>query len=146
MLDSRSTSAASDRYDEKISGYNVSAAEYREDEEPKTSQMWGDAFKSMLLARKPMVGAPLEFGGHREVADTKGNGLMFSFSRCVFFFGPGVLLTVPFIDPDNFQSSVQDGQNFGYKMLFMVWFSLAIAIFLQVSLHCQLSLRPCQPC
>ena len=34
---------------------------------------------------------------------------------------------------NNFQSNVQDGQDLKYKMLFTIFFSLLIALFLQVS-------------
>jgi metal iron transporter len=44
-----------------------------------------------------------------------------------------MIITVAYIDPDNFQTSFEDGQDFGYKMLFMVLFSLILAIYLQVS-------------
>jgi hypothetical protein len=100
----------------------------------KSSHSRWDAVKSMLLAKTPIEGAPLEYGGHRTAEEpTKKLGVGGVLAKFARFFGPGMILTVAYIDPDNFQTSVSDGQDFGYKMLFMVFFSLVVAIYLQVS-------------
>lgn len=49
------------------------------------------------------------------------------------FMGPGTIISVAYIDPDNFQTAISSGAQFQYKLLFMVLLSNAIAIFLQVS-------------
>lgn len=49
------------------------------------------------------------------------------------FVGPGTIITVAYIDPDNFQTAVSSGAQFKYKLLFMVLVSNLIAIYLQVS-------------
>jgi metal iron transporter len=101
--------------------------------QPKGSARWWEATKSALLAKAPAEGAPLEFGGHRIAEEpTKKLGFGGVLSKFARFFGPGMILAVAYIDPDNFQTSVEDGQDFGYKMQFMVLFSLVVAIFLQV--------------
>jgi metal iron transporter len=48
------------------------------------------------------------------------------------FVGPGTIITVAYIDPDNFQTAVSSGAQFQYKLLFMVLISNLIAIYLQV--------------
>jgi metal iron transporter len=97
-----------------------------------------EGFKRVLLAKAPLEDAPLEFGGHRiaEEPNVKGGfvGILTRYGR---FFGPGMIVVVAYIDPDNLQTSVGDGQDFGYKMLFMVLFSLVLAIYLQVSYSSQ---------
>lgn len=99
--------------------------------QPKT---WWEAVKSMLLAKAPLEGAPLEYGGHRVAEEpTRKLGVSGVLAKFARFFGPGIILTVAYIDPDNFQTSVSDGQDFGYKILCMIWFSLVVAIYLQVS-------------
>jgi metal iron transporter len=75
--------------------------------------------------------APLEFGGHRE-AEEPTRGFVGALGKFARFFGPGMIVTVAYIDPDNFQSAVEDGQDFQYKMLFMVFISVLIAMYLQV--------------
>ncbi|KUJ17398.1 natural resistance-associated macrophage protein [Mollisia scopiformis] len=91
-----------------------------------------EAVKSVLLAKAPVADAPLEFGGHRIAEEpTKKLGVGGVLSKFARFFGPGMILAVAYVDPDNFQTSVEDGQDFGYKMLFMVLFSLVVAIYLQ---------------
>jgi len=92
---------------------------------------WWDGVKSVLLAKQPVFDAPLEFGGHRVAEEPAKNGIVGSLMKFARFFGPGMIITVAYVDPDNFQTSVEDGQDFGYKMLFMVLISLLIAIFLQ---------------
>ena len=49
------------------------------------------------------------------------------------FVGPGTIITVAYIDPDNFQTAVSSGAQFKYKLLFVVVISNLIAIYLQVS-------------
>ncbi|KAF3917421.1 hypothetical protein ABW21_db0206734 [Orbilia brochopaga] len=47
------------------------------------------------------------------------------------FIGPGILISVAYIDPDNFQSNVSSGAQFGYRLLVMVLIGNIIAAFLQ---------------
>ena len=48
------------------------------------------------------------------------------------FTGPGALISVAYIDPDNYQTAVSAGSEFGFKLLFMILFSNVVAVFLQV--------------
>jgi len=48
------------------------------------------------------------------------------------FTGPGSIISVAYIDPDNFQTAVSSGAEFEFKLLFMVLVSNLIAIYLQV--------------
>ena len=48
------------------------------------------------------------------------------------FVGPAGIISVAYIDPDNFQTSISSGVQFEFKLLFMVLVSNLIAIFLQV--------------
>ncbi len=47
------------------------------------------------------------------------------------FVGPGLLVTVGFIDPGNWASNVAAGSNFGYNLLWMVTLSTVMLVFLQ---------------
>lgn len=49
------------------------------------------------------------------------------------FMGPGAIISVAYIDPDNYQTAVSSGTQFQYKLLFMILVSNLIAIYLQVS-------------
>ena len=49
------------------------------------------------------------------------------------FTGPGTIISVAYIDPDNYQTAVSSGTEFKFKLLFMVLVSNLIAIYLQVS-------------
>lgn len=48
------------------------------------------------------------------------------------FTGPGTIISVAYVDPDNFQTAISSGAEFEYKLLFMILISNLIAIYLQV--------------
>jgi metal iron transporter len=50
------------------------------------------------------------------------------------FTGPGAIISVAYIDPDNYQTAVSSGAEFKFKLLFMILFSNLVAVYLQVSL------------
>ena len=47
------------------------------------------------------------------------------------YIGPGLLVTVGFIDPGNWASNVAAGSDYGYKLLWMVTLSTFMLIILQ---------------
>ena len=47
------------------------------------------------------------------------------------FMGPGAVISVAYIDPDNYQTAISSGE-LQYKLLFMILVSNVIAIYLQV--------------
>ncbi|HCD08915.1 MAG TPA: Mg2+/Co2+ transporter, partial [Thermoanaerobacter sp.] len=47
------------------------------------------------------------------------------------YIGPGLLVTVGFIDPGNWASNVAAGSSYGYKLLWMVTLSTVMLIILQ---------------
>ena len=47
------------------------------------------------------------------------------------YIGPGLLVTVGFIDPGNWAANVAAGAGFGYKLLWMVTLSTVMLIVLQ---------------
>ncbi len=49
------------------------------------------------------------------------------------FIGPGTIISVAYVDPDNYQTAVSAGTEFKFKLLFMILVSNLIAIYLQVS-------------
>jgi hypothetical protein len=53
--------------------------------------------------------------------------------KFVKFMGPGAIISVAYIDPDNFQTAISAGAQFKYKLLFMILLSNIIAVYLQVS-------------
>lgn len=50
------------------------------------------------------------------------------------FTGPGSIISVAYIDPDNFQTAITSGALLEFKLLFIVLVANLIAIYLQVSL------------
>jgi metal iron transporter len=56
--------------------------------------------------------------------------VLWKFAR---FAGPGAVISVAYVDPDNLQSNVTAGAEFRFKLLFMILFSNVVAVFLQVS-------------
>jgi len=49
------------------------------------------------------------------------------------FYGPGAIISVAYIDPDNYQTAIVAGALFQFKLLFMILLANIIAIYLQVS-------------
>ncbi|MDD4292752.1 MAG: divalent metal cation transporter, partial [Bacteroidales bacterium] len=47
------------------------------------------------------------------------------------YIGPGLLVTVGFIDPGNWASNLAAGANYGYALLWMVTLSTLMLILLQ---------------
>lgn len=62
---------------------------------------------------------------------TKTGKFVYKYAR---FFGPGLVISVAYIDPDNLQTNVTSGAQFKYRLLFMILVSNIIAVFLQVSI------------
>jgi metal iron transporter len=56
--------------------------------------------------------------------------LLWNFAR---FTGPGAIISVAYVDPDNLQTNITSGSQFRFKLLFMVFFSNVVAVYLQVS-------------
>jgi hypothetical protein len=49
------------------------------------------------------------------------------------FYGPGAIISVAYIDPDNYQTAIAAGAEFQFKLLFMLLLSTVMAIYLQVN-------------
>lgn len=47
------------------------------------------------------------------------------------YLGPGLFVTVGFIDPGNWASNIAAGSGYGYELLWMVTLSTIMLIFLQ---------------
>ncbi|ODV60988.1 divalent metal ion transporter SMF2 [Ascoidea rubescens DSM 1968] len=57
--------------------------------------------------------------------------------KYIKFIGPGIMVSVAYMDPGNYSTAVAAGAHFKYKLLFSVLLSNIMAIFLQ-SLSCKL--------
>lgn len=56
---------------------------------------------------------------------------IFGIKEILKYIGPGLLITVGFIDPGNWASNIAAGSNYGYKLLWMVTLSTIMLIILQ---------------
>lgn len=63
--------------------------------------------------------------------DKKGYSPRFGALDILKYIGPGLLVTVGFIDPGNWASNLAAGANFGYSLLWMVTLSTVMLIILQ---------------
>jgi len=63
--------------------------------------------------------------------DKKGYRPIFGGAEILKYIGPGLLVTVGFIDPGNWASNLAAGAGFGYSLLWMVTLSTLMLIFLQ---------------
>ncbi|KAM7206201.1 Natural resistance-associated macrophage domain containing protein [Rhypophila sp. PSN 637] len=57
--------------------------------------------------------------------------LLSKVKKFFLFFGPGAVISVAYIDPDQYQTGITSGAEFQYKLLFMVLVSNIIAIYIQ---------------
>lgn len=48
------------------------------------------------------------------------------------FTGPGTLISVAYVDPDNFQTALDAGAQFQYKLLCIILLGVLMAVYLQV--------------
>jgi NRAMP (natural resistance-associated macrophage protein)-like metal ion transporter len=46
--------------------------------------------------------------------------------------GPGAIIGVAYVDPDNYQTAISAGASFQYKLLFIILVTNLIGIYLQV--------------
>ena len=51
------------------------------------------------------------------------------------YLGPGLLVTVGFIDPGNWASNLAAGAQYGYALIWMITFSTIMLIFFGTMLH-----------
>ena len=51
--------------------------------------------------------------------------------KLLLYLGPGILITVGFIDPGNWAANIAAGSGFGYSLLWMVTLSTIMLVFLQ---------------
>jgi manganese transport protein len=63
--------------------------------------------------------------------DRKGHKPRFGAEEIFKYIGPGLLVTVGFIDPGNWASNLAAGADYGYVLLWMVTLSTVMLIFLQ---------------
>ncbi len=63
--------------------------------------------------------------------DRKGYIRRFDTLDLFKYIGPGLLVTVGFIDPGNWASNLAAGAGYGYKLLWMVTLSTIMLVFLQ---------------
>ena len=47
------------------------------------------------------------------------------------YFGPALIVSVAYMDPGNFGTDISGGAQFGYSMLWIVWFAEIMAMLLQ---------------
>jgi manganese transport protein len=65
------------------------------------------------------------------ILSTKGDNPSLGLKNFFHYIGPGLLVTVGFIDPGNWASNIAAGSQYGYKLLWMVTLSTIMLIFLQ---------------
>jgi manganese transport protein len=67
----------------------------------------------------------------RKILDTKNHKPRFGGLDIFRYIGPGLLVTVGFIDPGNWASNLAAGANFGYVLLWIVTLSTIMLVLLQ---------------
>ncbi len=65
------------------------------------------------------------------IKDPKNHHPQFSALEILKYVGPGLLVTVGFIDPGNWASNLAAGATYGYSLLWMITLSTILLIVLQ---------------
>lgn len=60
-----------------------------------------------------------------------GDRVKYVLAKYAKFVGPGVMISVAYIDPGNYSTAVAAGSTFRFKLLFMVFLSNIFAVYLQ---------------
>lgn len=101
---------------------------------------WFTKLKSafVIQPRSPSVtssdhdGRPRAQTSHIEPPASGPPSVLSKIKRFLLFFGPGAVISVAYIDPDQYQTGITSGSEFQYKLLFMVLVSNIIAVYIQV--------------
>ncbi|MGB8451757.1 MAG: Nramp family divalent metal transporter [Anaerocolumna sp.] len=67
----------------------------------------------------------------KNILNTKGHNPNLGLRELLGYIGPGLLVTVGFIDPGNWASNIAAGSEYGYTLLWMVTLSTIMLILLQ---------------
>jgi natural resistance-associated macrophage protein len=54
------------------------------------------------------------------------------FRDFLFFCGPGWLVSIAYVDPGNYQADIQAGATTGYRLLWTIWWTSALSLFVQI--------------
>lgn len=88
-----------------------------------------EPFRTRSRKRCSQVSSPL----FAKSSLIRANAVVWKFAR---FMGPGAIIAVAYIDPDNYQTAVSAGVSFKYKLLFVILFTNVVSIYLQVRWIC----------
>ncbi|EPS43474.1 hypothetical protein H072_2527 [Dactylellina haptotyla CBS 200.50] len=109
-------------------------------EKDQVARLQGDRDHVNTVARENLAADSKEIAGESTIQDIElATGEKMPWYRKVThvtskflrFVGPGILISVAYIDPDNFQSNVSSGAEFKFKLLFMILVGNGISAFLQ---------------
>ena len=54
------------------------------------------------------------------------------FRDFLYFVGPGWLVSIAYVDPGNYQADIQAGSTSNYNLLFAIWWSSILSIYVQI--------------
>ena len=77
------------------------------------------------------TGLPAGASGSENDHPRKGEGSGFRSDRIWSYFGPAFVASVAYIDPGNFATNILGGSQFGYRLLWVLLWSNAMAILIQ---------------
>ena len=69
-----------------------------------------------------------DVGADEEYWEPSGNQLR----DYLHFLGPGWLVSIAYVDPGNYQADILSGASAGYSLLFAVWWTAVLSIYVQV--------------
>ncbi|KAM7185952.1 Natural resistance-associated macrophage domain containing protein [Naviculisporaceae sp. PSN 640] len=122
--------------DEKKETITQVASSYSEQASPihNNKGRWFTKLKSAFVIQSRLP--PVTSSDHDGRPTTRSNDVvpptvLSKIKKFLLFFGPGAVISVAYIDPDQYQTGITSGSEFQYKLLFMVLVSNIIAIYIQ---------------
>ncbi|KAK3397002.1 natural resistance-associated macrophage protein-domain-containing protein [Sordaria brevicollis] len=110
----------------KASTTQVSPSVYSED----TTRPWVAGLRTWFGLR-PNRHSPPPTYEPRPLPSDEPSSIGSKIWKFLKFLGPGAVISVAYVDPDNYQTAISAGAEFQYKLLFMVLVSNLIAIYIQ---------------
>ena len=115
--------------EKKVSDVQVSPSVYSE--QTQTQRPWLAGLRTWFGLR-PTRDSPPPVYEPRLPPSSEPSSIASKIWKFFKFLGPGAVISVAYVDPDNYQTAISAGAEFQYKLLFMVLVSNLIAIYIQV--------------
>ncbi|KAK3386973.1 putative vacuolar transport protein ESP1 [Podospora didyma] len=110
--------------------HQVVTAESVHNQPPSRQTGWAARLKSWI-GLEPAQTHPVYRHGGSPPTEEDAKTIKSKLWKFFKFLGPGAIISVAYVDPDNYQTAITSGASFQFRLLFMVLVSNVIAIYIQ---------------